>query len=80
LSGNEQARDLEVRVRVNQRLILRAQWVSEQFRSIGRVDAQELGVWLIGSVQGVRLMANALRDAGVVDRQIGQLKAWIRAF
>jgi hypothetical protein len=47
---------------------------------MGRVDAQELGVWLIGSVQGVTLMANALRDPGVVDRQISQLKAWIQAF
>jgi hypothetical protein len=45
-----------------------------------RVDAQEPGVWLIGSVQGVILMASALRDPGVVDRQISQLKAWIQAF
>jgi TetR/AcrR family transcriptional repressor of nem operon len=72
--------ETESRARVNQGLILRAQWVSEQFRSMGRVDAQELGVWLIGSVQGVTLMANALRDPGVVDRQINQLKAWIQAF
>jgi len=70
----------DARARVNQGLILRAQWVSEQFRDMGRVDAQELGVWLIGSVQGVILMANALRDPGVVDRQISQLKAWIQAF
>ena len=72
--------ETESRARVNQGLILRAQWVCEQFRSMGRVDAQELGVWLIGSVQGVILMANALRDPGVVDRQISQLKAWIQAF
>ena len=72
--------DSKARARVNQGIILRAQWVSEQFRSMGRVDAQELGVWLIGSVQGVTLMANALRDPGVVDRQISQLKAWIQAF
>jgi TetR/AcrR family transcriptional repressor of nem operon len=70
----------EALARVNQGLILRAQWVSEQFREMGRVDAQELGVWLIGSVQGVILMANALRDPGVVDRQVSQLKAWIQAF
>ncbi len=65
---------------MNQGLILRAQWVSEQFRSMGRVYAQELGVWLIGSVQSVTLMANARRDPGVVDRQISQSKAWIQAF
>lgn len=68
------------RARVNQGLIARAQWVSGQFREMGRSDAQELGVWLIGSVQGVILMANALDDPAVIERQIGQLKAWVQAF
>ncbi len=69
-----------LRDRVNQALILRAQWVSQQFRGMGRSDAQELGVWLIGAVQGVILMAHALKDAGVIQRQVSQLKAWIDAF
>lgn len=68
------------RARVNQQLIARAQWVSNQFREMGRTDAQELGVWLIGSVQGVILMANALSDPAVIERQIGQLKAWVQRF
>lgn len=68
------------RASVSEGLILRAQWVSEQFRAMGRADAQDLGVWLIASVQGVILMANAMADPGVIERQIGQLKAWIEAF
>ena len=68
------------RARANEGLILRAQWVSEQFRAMGRWDAQDLGVWLIASVQGVILMANAMGDSGVIERQLGQLKAWIDAF
>jgi AcrR family transcriptional regulator len=68
------------RARVNEGLILRAQWVSEQFRAMGRSDAQDLGVWLIASVQGVILMANAMADPGVIERHVGQLKAWIEAF
>ncbi|HUU73971.1 MAG TPA: TetR/AcrR family transcriptional regulator [Burkholderiales bacterium] len=68
------------RSKVNQGLILRAQWVSDQFREMGRTDAQELGVWLTGSVQGVILMANALDDPEVIERQISQLKAWVQAF
>ena len=68
------------RGRVNEGLILRAEWVSEQFRALGRSDAQDLGVWLIASIQGVILMANAMSDPGVIERQIGQLKAWIDAF
>mgnify|MGYP007059529905 FL=1 len=47
---------------------------------MGRRDAQELGVWLSGAVQGVILMAHALKDAGVIQRQVSQLKAWIDAF
>ncbi|UCH46668.1 MAG: TetR/AcrR family transcriptional regulator [Betaproteobacteria bacterium] len=61
-------------------LILRAQWASEQFRALSRSDAQDLGVWLIASIQGVILMANAMADPGVIERQLGQLKAWIDAF
>lgn len=68
------------RARVNEGLILRAEWVSGQFRAMGRSDAQDLGVWLIASIQGVILMANAMADPGVIERQIGQLKAWIDAF
>jgi TetR/AcrR family transcriptional repressor of nem operon len=68
------------RQRVNQGLLRRAAWAAEQFRAMGRSDADELGIWLIGSVQGVILMANAMADAGVIERQIGQLKAWIEMF
>ncbi len=68
------------RARVNQQLIARAQWASNQFREMGRADAQELGVWLTGSVQGVILMANALGDPAVIERQISQLKAWVQRF
>jgi TetR/AcrR family transcriptional regulator, transcriptional repressor for nem operon len=68
------------RDKVNQALILRAQWVSEQFRLMGRRDAQELGISLIASVQGVILMANALKDPEVIRRQVVQLKAWLATF
>jgi TetR/AcrR family transcriptional regulator, transcriptional repressor for nem operon len=68
------------RAKVNQGLIARAEWVSSQFREMGRSDAQELGIWMIGSVQGVILMANALDDPSVIERQIGQLKAWVQSF
>ncbi len=68
------------RGRVNEGLILRAEWLSGQFRAMGRSDAEDLGVWLIASIQGVILMANAMSDPGVIERQIGQLKAWIDAF
>ena len=68
------------RDKVNQALILRAQWASEQFRLMGRRDAQDLGVSLIASIQGVILMANALKDPEVIVRQVNQLKTWLSTF
>ena len=60
------------RARANEGLILRAQWVSEQFRAMGRWDAQDLGVWMIASVQGVILMANAIlkQQCGALLRRL----------
>lgn len=66
--------------RVNQGLVMRAEWASRQFRDLGRNDAEELGVWLTASIQGAILMANALADPDVIRRQMRQLKAWIEAF
>ena len=68
------------RAKVNRGLIERVQWIAGQFREMGRDDAHELGVWLIGSVQGVILMANAFDDPDVIERQLSQLKAWVESF
>lgn len=67
------------RERVNRALVVRAEWAATQFRAMGRRDAQELGVRLIACVQGVILMANALREAGVISRQVRELKRWIES-
>ncbi len=68
------------RMRTNQGLLQRAGWAAEQFRAMGRSDADELGTWFVGSVQGAILMAQTMGDSGVIERLIGQLKAWIEAF
>lgn len=68
------------RDKISQALILRAQWASEQFRLMGQRDSQDLGVSLIASVQGIILMANALKDPEVIERQVGQLKSWLATF
>jgi AcrR family transcriptional regulator len=66
-----------IRDRINRALIQRAEWVSEQFRLMGRRDAQDLGVALVASVQGIALMANAMRDPQVVARQVARVKEWV---
>ncbi|NIO42063.1 MAG: hypothetical protein GTO41_19005 [Burkholderiales bacterium] len=65
------------RARVNNGLTVRAQCIAEQFRALGRSHAWDPGTWVIGSVQGAILMANAMDDPAVIERQIEQLKAWI---
>jgi TetR/AcrR family transcriptional repressor of nem operon len=62
---------------VNHALIVRAEWVAEQFRLIGRADAQELGVALVAAVQGVILMANAMHDPQVLEQQVARIRQWV---
>ena len=62
---------------VNQVLILRAEWAAEQFRLLGRSDAQELGVALVAAMQGIILMANAMHDPQVLVRQVARVKQWV---
>ena len=52
-------------------------WVVEQFRQLGKDNADALGLWLMANMQGALLLANALNDASIVAQQIEQLKAWI---
>ena len=61
---------------VNRALIVRAEWAAEQFRLLGRSDAQELGVALVAAVQGIILMVSEwiedkVEHAGAADRGSG---------
>jgi AcrR family transcriptional regulator len=62
---------------VNRALIVRAQWAARQFHLMGRKDAKDLGVALIGAVQGIILMANAVHDPDVIARQIPHVRQWL---
>lgn len=62
---------------VNRALIVRAQWAARQFELMGRKDAQDLGLALIGAVQGIILMANAVHDPDVIARQMPHVRRWL---
>ena len=62
---------------VNHALIVRAEWAAEQFRLLGRADAQELGVALVAAVQGIILMANAMHDPQVLEQQVARVRQWV---
>lgn len=49
-------------------------WVSEQFRSMGKENAADLGQQFIATVQGTSLLASTFNDPGIVERQMALLK------
>jgi TetR/AcrR family transcriptional repressor of nem operon len=63
--------------KANSLLATQLEWVTEQFRRMGRNDAENLGVQLMTSLQGMSVLANALADPTVVDREVARLRAWL---
>jgi TetR/AcrR family transcriptional regulator, transcriptional repressor for nem operon len=52
-------------------------WAQSQFSLMGRRDAADLAVALISAYQGVSLLANTLRDPGLMLREGRRLERWI---
>ncbi|WP_280265480.1 TetR/AcrR family transcriptional regulator [Nocardia wallacei] len=52
-------------------------WVEHQFRELGRPDPDGSALTLVSAYQGMSLMANALRDPSVMEREGARLLAWL---
>ena len=52
-------------------------WVEQQFRELGRPEPDGLALTLVGAYQGMSLLANALRDPRIMDREGARLLAWL---
>ncbi|WP_043632531.1 TetR/AcrR family transcriptional regulator [Nonomuraea candida] len=52
-------------------------WVERQFRELGQPEPDGLALTLVGAYQGMSLLASALREPGVMDREGARLLAWI---
>ncbi|HEX9391309.1 MAG TPA: TetR/AcrR family transcriptional regulator [Usitatibacteraceae bacterium] len=52
-------------------------WATEQFRLMGKKDAADLGVQLVATLQGISLLANAMKSSEMVGRQLARLQSWI---
>jgi TetR/AcrR family transcriptional regulator, transcriptional repressor for nem operon len=52
-------------------------WVEEQFRQLGQPDPADLAVTLLAGYQGMSLLANALRDPGIMTREGSRLTRWL---
>ena len=54
-----------------------ADWAEQQFRSMGRADARDLGIALVASYQGISLLTNTFRDPELMLREGRRLERWI---
>ncbi|MFC9266391.1 TetR/AcrR family transcriptional regulator [Streptomyces zhihengii] len=52
-------------------------WASGQFRELGLPDPDDLALTLVAGYQGMSLMANALRDPGIMSREGDRLLRWV---
>ena len=52
-------------------------WAERQFRSLGRQDARDLAFDLLAAYEGSALLANTMRDPGVMSRAARRLDRWI---
>ena len=52
-------------------------WAEAQFRELGCPDPRDLAITLLAGVQGAALLANTLRDPGIMTRQVRRLEDWI---
>jgi TetR/AcrR family transcriptional repressor of nem operon len=52
-------------------------WAEEQFRSLGRHDAHDLALDLIAAYEGSALLANTMRDPGILSGAAHRLGHWI---
>ena len=64
-------------LRVAELMRLPVDWAEEQFRSLGRSDAHDLALDLIGAYEGSALLANTMRDPGVLSSAARRLISWI---
>ena len=53
------------------------EWAEQQFQSLGRHDAHDLALDLIAAYEGTALLANTLRDPGVLSGAARRLNHWI---
>ena len=58
-------------------MLLLVGWAEEQFRSLGRRDAHDLALDLIAGYEGSALLANTLRDPGLLTGAARRLDHWI---
>jgi TetR/AcrR family transcriptional repressor of nem operon len=60
-------------------MLLPIEWAEDQFRSLGRPDARDLAFDLLAAYEGSALLANTMRDPGVLSGAARRIDRWIDA-
>ena len=55
------------------------EWAEKQFRSLGRPDAHDLALDLMAAYEGSALLANTMRDPGILSEAALRVDRWIDA-
>jgi len=58
---------------------LPVEWAQQQFRQLGRGDARDLALDLLAAYEGSALLANTMRDPGILTAAASRLDRWIDA-
>jgi AcrR family transcriptional regulator len=53
-------------------------WLRKQFGMLGRKDADDLALHLLGRSQGIATLANAFKDDAVIRREVASLEVWLQ--
>jgi len=53
------------------------EWAQAQFRSLGRRDAPDLAIDLLAAYEGSALLANTMRDPGILTGAADRIERWI---
>lgn len=54
-------------------------WCREQFKAMGKPDADQLALQLVATLQGMSLVANALNDPAIVDQLVERTRQWVQS-
>lgn len=54
-------------------------WLRRQFELLGRADADDLAMHLLGRSQGIATLSSAFRDEAFIRQEVEALHAWLRS-
>lgn len=64
--------------RANNLLLGHIRWANKQLQAMGRPDADELAIRMVSNLQGAGMIAHAMHDPAVLDKEIDRIIEWVQ--